>query len=902
MSKTIEYNQRTFSGAISDDPREAGENKFQITKHFDVFSQPNNMIPYRSMEIDTYYGDTPVSSGVTNPETMANDAATGTEAWVNPDNAKAAGGGYTTVLASGDNRFDISYITYSRSIPARDGSPEGIAWNNDGTKLYEVGSSLDKIYESDVSTAFDVSTATFSQSINTQGTFPTGLAWNNDGSKMYEIGWNPDKIYEYNVSTAFDISTASLSQSISTQADNPMGLAWNNDGSKMYELDSSTDKIYEYDVSTAFDIATASLSQSISAQNSFTTNITWNNDGTKLYEVGSSLDKIYESDVSTAFDISTASFSKSIATRGGSTYGIAWNNDGSKMYEVSASDGKVYEFDIFTAATTENAVKLIKSGVFQGANKSTAATIPSTDTYVTYGSATDTWGLNLTATDINSSTFGVAFSVKGSVTSQYLTATNFSFNVPSGSLILGVKAEIEQKSDGNTVSIDHIRVTVTHAPDIKEFLIKDFLYASGSSKLYGLGQNATGKTKVVQKDDAAGANWTLPDDSEGNGDVQNGCLVEYKDYLWGFQGTTQVFKWGLLSGTPTITNSAGTVSTITSVAQGVIAKDDNLYLPYNNKLARVNAGGTVQNDVLILPTNFKITSVDNYGEYLAIGCSPSSSFNGESKVFLWNLISDDVQMVIDWGEGDLRVLSVIEGMIVGVTDRYLNNATGAGKGSMVVQVYQGGNPQVVKEVFTEALTGKEIPIQKFIKNNRIFFACKIMTNLAGTTWNEGIWSFGRKSVMYPFALSLDVVDENVDANGIQSFGSAANYFFISHSGDGSIDKTDDTDTYSFTSVFESQILDFGDVFSDKTLHSVKVSHPRLLTGQSLAVLYRIDGETDWRMIGEHTAVGTVSHTFVNIESTSLPFASGKEFEIRLESKGGLGITGLAVKARINDNV
>jgi len=95
---------------------------------------------------------------------------------------------------------------------------------------------------------FNIADATFSQSISTQDTSPTGIAWNNDGSKLYEVDYSSDKIYEYNLSTAYDISTASYSQSISTQDANPRGIAWNNDGSKLYEVGADSGKIYEYDV------------------------------------------------------------------------------------------------------------------------------------------------------------------------------------------------------------------------------------------------------------------------------------------------------------------------------------------------------------------------------------------------------------------------------------------------------------------------------------------------------------------------------------------------------------------------------------------------------------------------------------------------------------------------------
>jgi hypothetical protein len=240
-------------------------------------------------------------------------------------------------------------------------------------------------------------------------------------------------------------------------------------------------------------------------------------------------------------------------------------------------------------------------------------------------------------------------------------------------------------------------------------------------------------------------------------------------------------------------------------------------------------------------------------------------------------------------------------MLVGVTDRYLNNATGAGRGSMIIQIYQGGAPQVLKEVFTQALTGKTIPLSKTVKNNRVFWAAKIMTNSAGTEYREGLWSFGRKNVNYPFALSLDVIDENIDTDGIQAFGSAANYFFITHSGDGSIDKTNDSAVYTFTSVYESQVLNFGDTFNDKTLLSLKVSFRKLASGETLTAKYRVDGASAWTTIGTFNTVDTISKTFLTIESTNAAFASGREYEFRLESTGGLEITGLSAKARINDN-
>jgi len=433
--------------------------------------------------------------------------------------------------------------------------------------------------------------------------------------------------------------------------------------------------------------------------------------------------------------------------------------------------------------------------------------------------------------------------------------------------------------------------TSVSATDLKQYVVQDAFYATASGKLYGLGVNGTGLTKIVQKADATTGLWTKPDSSEGNGARQQGCFFEFKDYAWGFQGTNQIFKWGLLSGTPSITNSVATVgATITSVANGIIAADGNGYMAYNNVVVRIATdASTITDSAKTVPAEYKITSLTNYGSYMAIGCSPKYSYNGESKVFIWNLSSDLFAETIPWGEGELRVLDVVEGMLVGVSDRFLNNATGAGIGSMIIRGYSGGAAQVLKEVFTKALVGKTIPTAKTVKSGRLFFAAKIMTNSAGTEYHEGLWSFGRKNVNYPFSLTLDIVCEEANTSGIQGFTTAGNFFFIFHSNDGSIAKTNDVSTYRYTSIFETLIL--GDGFTNRQLKRFILTTAPLPTGGSVTVKVKNDDDTSFTTIGTYSTVGGTFRKFVNIESTSAAFPTSRESQFRIESTGGAEITG-----------
>jgi sugar lactone lactonase YvrE len=259
---------------------------------------------------------------------------------------------------------NASYDSVSFSVVDQDTIPVGIAFNNDGTKMYISGSATSSIYQYTLSTAFDLSTASYdsvSFSVSGQGTAPRGIAFNNDGSKMYVVGVTNDTIYQYSLSTAFDLSTASydsVSFSVVDQDTTAVGIAFNNDGSKMYVVGLATDTVYQYSLSTAFDLSTASydsVSFSVADQDTTPNSLAFNNDGTKMYISGRINSSIYQYTLSTAFDLSTASYdsvSFSVIDQEDSPRAL-FNNDGTKMYVVGSFSDTVHQYSTSssTAAT-----------------------------------------------------------------------------------------------------------------------------------------------------------------------------------------------------------------------------------------------------------------------------------------------------------------------------------------------------------------------------------------------------------------------------------------------------------------------------------------------------------------------------------------------------------------------
>jgi len=113
-----------------------------------------------------------------------------------------------------------------------------------------------------------------------------------DGTKMYQLDYSTNKINQYSLSTAWDIATSVYVRQISTYTVDIYVLNFSSDGTKMYQLDNNADKIYQHTLSTAWDISTAVYVKQIST---YTTNISdmmFSSDGTKIYQLDNVLDKI----------------------------------------------------------------------------------------------------------------------------------------------------------------------------------------------------------------------------------------------------------------------------------------------------------------------------------------------------------------------------------------------------------------------------------------------------------------------------------------------------------------------------------------------------------------------------------------------------------------------------------
>ncbi len=291
--------------------------------------------------------------------------------------------------------FDVSTAVYLGEaeeyvIRSEENTPTGFAFNNDGTRIYVIGTTDKAIVTYRLIVPFDLSTAMYQGetqefSVAAEESNPTGIAFNDTGTRMFIIGSTGDAVVEYLLETAFDVSTATYAGAaeelyVGSQENFPTGLTFNNDGSKIFVIGISGDAVVEYSLSSPFDVSTASypgLTEefSVSAQETSPDDIVFNNDGTRMYVIGLA---VVEYTLSTAFDVSTATYSgieEEVIVSGQEffTTGLAFNNDGDRMFIIGTSGDAIVEYGLGAALTyqengSSNLIDIDANDGFGGAN------------------------------------------------------------------------------------------------------------------------------------------------------------------------------------------------------------------------------------------------------------------------------------------------------------------------------------------------------------------------------------------------------------------------------------------------------------------------------------------------------------------------------------------------------
>ena len=107
--------------------------------------------------------------------------------------------------------WDVSTAVYNGAaqeffVGGQETSPSSLAFQSDGTRMFVVGWEGDAVVEYDLVVPWDVSTAVYNGeveefSVAAQDGSPQGLAFQSDGTRMFMIGLGSDRVWEYDLVT-----------------------------------------------------------------------------------------------------------------------------------------------------------------------------------------------------------------------------------------------------------------------------------------------------------------------------------------------------------------------------------------------------------------------------------------------------------------------------------------------------------------------------------------------------------------------------------------------------------------------------------------------------------------------------------------------------------------------------
>ena len=261
------------------------------------------------------------------------------------------------------SKYDISTAnggTPINSLLLAEGGPGQATFRPDGTQLFFVGYSNDRVYSYNLSTPWFISSASPGPFFSVAGAdaTPYSLAFHPDGTYMYVGGTATDTIYQYALSTPWDVSTSVLYKTKAiTQFSvaGPYGLKFKPDGTKMFALSWSATNygiINEYQLSTAWDVSTATFAgntptayQGIGVATGF--DISPN--GRDVFIVsGSNVVSAYKFgtpwQANTTINSGVGSFTPAAGMSDANASSVQFNTDGSRMFTTGSTSDTLREY------------------------------------------------------------------------------------------------------------------------------------------------------------------------------------------------------------------------------------------------------------------------------------------------------------------------------------------------------------------------------------------------------------------------------------------------------------------------------------------------------------------------------------------------------------------------------
>ena len=481
---------------------------------------------------------------------------------------------------------------------------------------------------------------------------------------------------------------------------------------------------------------------------------------------------------------------------------------------------------------------------------------------------------------LNNFSGGLGEDIREFKTNTFAKAKNFDIHSYPNKIV-PYNGILEQTQNGNTYSNGAVITTLSSGVQRLAFLgaNNDTVYYP---RFYGK-TDASLTSSIVS--------YTNGDPSTTGYKVAFGTLIDYKNKLICMAYSSTDVKMYSYDGATTTFATVGTISAYpTNISIPNIPKpfrhpaDDILYCAAGNIVA-LNNNGSFTATALTLPSNCWITSLTDYGNYLAIATAPINA-GGRSRVFLWNRDTSQttVSEVIDFGEGDLKILENINGVLVGIL---ISSSNYTLKKQIRMYLYGGGSPILAKNITGseyslsgEGSTQPRVNIYKAKRGEEVYFSAEFPV---GGELLHQIWVAGKNREGNWYISPDRYVNGTTDVDSINGFDFVGDHMFIGFDS-GQFYRTYGLDDAGSSSIYQQATLDtlinpsmtIGDRDKKKQLRSVSLT---TTVGGTFTVSYSVDGSDFVDIISETISANTTREA--TKEATGKPLKSGREYQFTL---------------------
>lgn len=396
-----------------------------------------------------------------------------------------------------------------------------------------------------------------------------------------------------------------------------------------------------------------------------------------------------------------------------------------------------------------------------------------------------------------------------------------------------------------------------------------------------------------------GSSWSVI-----SGATSGACrgLVIANNYLFRVRnsgGNSLVDRYGDLSGTPSWSNSWGTIrsSETSTRVPTIYGQDGIIYFGIKNKLSSISdvtSPGSINTNALDLPAGYNIQSLAELGANLMVGATMGDSVSSVGDIFPWDRVSSSFELPIQTGLQGIPVMYTKNNLIYAIGGKY--GQVFVTNGTSVEQSFK------LSELTDDAETAMRTPSTDCIDawNSGIVLG---IGKSAGTDNGPcGVWIL-RDGALFFQTLSFGQTD--ADGFEIGSIVALDDYSLLVCWGDLTnnvygVDVTTSSKRYtSYSAYLDTKIYQVGTRIKPKTFQGmhIKLANP-LSSGGGIKVSYRLNSSDSFTEIDSFEygsgsgadndnlgAIISIDHTPMNI-----PKCESIQFRIALTATGSTSST------------